>query len=354
MPRKPAKKRDFMKSSGGKTSIYRIRHIHDCIKNEFTDAAGDRRRHNTRDIQNYLHHTAVPSVIVSIKTVRRDIEFMRDDLNMPIDFDRKMNGWWYTKPTDTLPLINATEGDLFGFMLFQQTLRHYQGTPLYNQLSNTMDKITNQLSDELSVSLEDISKSVAYRDTKIPLLEMKNLQAISNAVTQSQQLKLNYRRPNKEPEERVVDPYQCANVNGTWYLFGYDHLRKDVRCFKVVRIEQGSERTGKTFKRPDDFNLDDHIDWGVIRGTKEYDIVVDFIPEVANILREKQFHHSQVITEKKKGGVRVSYRLTDYREFRSWILSFGAAAKVKLPEALRDSIHNIGKKIAENHKPKKP
>ena len=33
---------------------------------------------------------------VSIKTVGRDIEYMRDQLNAPIEFDKQKNGYFYT------------------------------------------------------------------------------------------------------------------------------------------------------------------------------------------------------------------------------------------------------------------
>lgn len=118
--------------------------------------------------------------------------------------------------------------------------------------------------------------------------------------------------------------------------------------FKAVRIEAATT-TGKVFPPPDNFNVDDYLDWGVMRGEKEYDVVVDFIPEVAPFLREKQFHPSQTITNYKDGHIRVSWRLTDYREFRSWVLTWGAAATVVMPKELRESMHNIGKRIAKNH-----
>ena len=44
------------------------------------------------------------------------------------------------------------------------------------------------------------------------------------------------RVPSPEPERRVVDPYHLANINGEWFLFAYDHGRKDVRTFAPARI----------------------------------------------------------------------------------------------------------------------
>ena len=34
-----------------------------------------------------------------------------------------------------------------------------------------------------------------------------------------------------------MDPYHLANINGEWYLFAYDHVRKDIRTFVPARIQ---------------------------------------------------------------------------------------------------------------------
>jgi predicted DNA-binding transcriptional regulator YafY len=34
-----------------------------------------------------------------------------------------------------------------------------------------------------------------------------------------------------------VDPYHLANINGEWFLFAYDHARKDIRTFVPARIQ---------------------------------------------------------------------------------------------------------------------
>ena len=50
----------------------------------------------------------------------------------------------------------------------------------------------------------------------------------------------------EQTEQRRVDPYHLANINGEWYLFAYDHLRKDIRTFVPARIKS-IKQTGKTF-----------------------------------------------------------------------------------------------------------
>ncbi len=49
---------------------------------------------------------------VTIRTVRRDVAYLRNQLRAPIRFDPRRNGYHYTEPTYRLPLFQLTEGEL--------------------------------------------------------------------------------------------------------------------------------------------------------------------------------------------------------------------------------------------------
>src|SRR2546430_16569947 len=50
---------------------------------------------------------------VSAKSIYRDIEFMRDRLELPIEFDSARNGFHYTQQVAGFPTLQITEGELF-------------------------------------------------------------------------------------------------------------------------------------------------------------------------------------------------------------------------------------------------
>ena len=51
----------------------------------------------------------VESLEVSRKTVVRDIAFMRDRLDLPIEFDPRLNAYRYTQPVNSFPTVKVTE-----------------------------------------------------------------------------------------------------------------------------------------------------------------------------------------------------------------------------------------------------
>ncbi|GAB2913604.1 WYL domain-containing protein [Rhodococcus aerolatus] len=57
------------------------------------------------------------------------------------------------------------------------------------------------------------------------------------AVEAGRTVRFRHRRgPTAEATERTVDPWGVVSYRGRWYLVGHDHLRDDVRCFRLSRI----------------------------------------------------------------------------------------------------------------------
>ena len=77
---------------------------------------------------------------------------------------------------------------------------------------------------------------------------------------------------------------------------------------------------------------------GVVMGDDQFDIVLDFGPEVASRVSETNWHRSQSLTPLPNGGVRFELRLPSLMEFVPWVRSWGPAVKVVVPEELRSQI----------------
>src|SRR5579859_3795153 len=71
---------------------------------------------------------------VSRKTILRDIAFMRDRLDLPIEFDTRIQAYRYTEPVTAFPTVNVTEGELLALLVAQRALEQYRGTPFHGQL----------------------------------------------------------------------------------------------------------------------------------------------------------------------------------------------------------------------------
>jgi proteasome accessory factor B len=285
-------------------------------------------------------------VEVSSKTIHRDIEFMRDRLNLPVEFDASRNGYYYTGEVSGFPTMQITEGEIFALVVAEKALQQYRGTSFEKPLLSAIKKMEQSLPETISLNFADIEQTISFRTRAEPILDLKIFDTLAKAVAQRQQLELEYRKPGQPLEARLVDPYHLANINGEWYLFAFDHARKDIRTFVPPRI-QSAKPTGKTFARTEKFSLEKRLrdSFGVHSGKGEFEVVIRFNPRAADYIREKKWHESQELRDLKNGGAELTLKLSSLAEVERWVLSWGGDAKVLKPRELAESVRAAAQKI---------
>jgi predicted DNA-binding transcriptional regulator YafY len=291
--------------------------------------------------------TLAREIEVAAKTIHRDIEFMRDRLGLPVEFDSRQNGYGYTEEVSAFPTMQITEGELFALVVAEKALQQYRGTSFEKPLLSAIRKMEQALPDTISLNLADIGQTISFRTRAEPVLDLESFDALAKAVAQRQQLELIYRKPGQpKSEPRVVDPYHLANINGEWFLFAYDHARKDIRTFVPARI-RSVRPTGTTFERPQKFSLEKRLrdSFGVHSGEGKYGVVIRFNARAADYIREKKWHESQRLRELKGGGVELRMTLSSLVEIERWILSWGGDAKVVRPRELIESVRHSARQI---------
>ena len=284
---------------------------------------------------------------VSTKSVHRDLDFMRDRLQLPLEWKAGRHGYHYTAEVSTFPAVQITEGELVALVVAEKALQQYRGTSFEKPLLSALRKMEQSLPDTISISLSDVEQTISFRMRAEPILNLEIFDALAKATASRRQLALTYRKAGQQQsEERLIDPYHFANINGEWFLFAFDHLCKDIRTFIPARIK-AIEQTGKTFGRPQTFSLEKRLrdSFGIHSGDGQYDVMIRFNESVADYVREKKWHDSQKLRELKEGAVELSLRLSSLAEIERWVLGWGGNAMVIKPAELANSIRLAARKI---------
>ena len=284
---------------------------------------------------------------VSVKSIQRDIEFMRDRMELPIEYDGSRFGYHYTEPVSSFPTLQITEGELVALLIAEKALEQYRGTNFEKPLVSALKKMAAQFSDTVSFNIAEWDQTISFRTSAEPNLNLEVLDALAKATAARKQIRFNYRKPGQQrPEPRVVDPYHLANINGEWFLFAYDHARRDIRTFVPARISE-LEQTGQTFARPARFSLEKrlHDSFGVVTGEGEFNVVIRFDAFAAGYIREKRWHASQELRELKGGGVELRMKLSSLAEVQRWVLSWGGHAEAVAPKELADDVRRAARRI---------
>ncbi len=284
---------------------------------------------------------------VCAKTILRDLEFMRDRLELPVAYDPVRFGYYYAGEVTGFPGLQITEGELFALLVAEKALQQYRGTPFEQPLLSAFRKMSQALPDTISLNLADWEQTISFRVSAEPVVPVEIFDALARAAAGRWQLALEYRKPGRRAAEtRVVDPYHLANINGEWFLFAHCHLRRELRTFVPARIV-GVRETGERFERPPGFSVEERLrhSFGVVSGQGEYGVVVRFTGLVADYVREKRWHPSQELRERADGGVDLHLRLSSLAEVQRWVLSWGGQAQVLAPPELAASVLGAARAI---------
>lgn len=284
---------------------------------------------------------------VSTKSIHRDLEFMRDRLQLPLEFDRARFGYRYTEEVHAFPTIQITEGELFALIVAEKALQQYRGTSFEKPLLSAIRKMQQSLPETISMDLAEVKRTISFRTRAEPIVDLGVFDSLARATAARQQLELTYRKPGVQRTElRIVDPYHLANINGEWFLFAYDHLRKDIRTFVPARIKSIRE-TGKVFLRQQKFSLESRLrnSFGVQSGRGSFEVVLRFHERVADYIREKKWHDSQELRNLDDGGVELRMKLSSLAEVERWVLSWGGHAVVLRPPELAQSVRQAARRI---------
>src|ERR1017187_9144854 len=136
------------------------------LRERYTRPPSDRMRRIHEGIKGGKYPNAVTmgkDLEVVDRTVKRDIEFMRDRYGLPIAYDEERYGYYYTKPVDRFPVAAMTEAEMFALLVADKAIAQYHGTPFQKPLRIAFRKLTGQLDGREQYSLENLGLALSFR-----------------------------------------------------------------------------------------------------------------------------------------------------------------------------------------------
>jgi predicted DNA-binding transcriptional regulator YafY len=283
---------------------------------------------------------------VSAKTIQRDLEYMREQLDAPLAYSTRKKGYYYQEEQYQLPALAIRQSDLFALYLAEKLLDQYEGTPIHPQLVTVFRKIEAALPDKINLD----SNAEQSRFTIFPPVSTTIHGDIWETVIQGlrngQRLDIQYRRPGGTPERRSIDPYHAVRFEGDWYVVAHCHLRGAIRTFSLARIQRARLRAQR-FTIPSDFNFQrlTHSHFGVHWGEGRTTVRIRFTAAVADLVRERAWHPSQELRALPDGGLEMRLAVSHLLELKRWILSWGDQATVLAPDTfvadLAATVHSM-------------
>lgn len=290
---------------------------------------------------------------MSVRTLKRDIDFMKTRLKLPIEFDVQRNGYFYTRSVPQFPQRPMSEADIFTMFVANKAIEQYHGTPLQKMLEATFRKLTGQLDASLKFTLGSMDGAISFRPFAPGDAELKEFELLMRGVSEHRAVRFMYRNRGQgalRARRRQVHPYHIGYVDNHWCMFGFDVDRKAIRTFVLARLNKPA-LTKQRFTVPQKFDVNKYLagSLGLYRGEDDYEVVVELDAWAADDVRGRRLHSSQELTELGKGMLRVKLRLNSLEEVERWVLSMGTHATIVRPEKLRERLFKATHELFERY-----
>jgi predicted DNA-binding transcriptional regulator YafY len=285
---------------------------------------------------------------MSAKTAQRDIDFMRDRLYCPLEYDVSRKGYYYEDETFTLPMVYFSSRELSSLLIARKMLQDVSGGYLVEEISSILEKITNVLNRHMSKG-DQVDDAFSFQVMAYSPVPEQVFKAVLESCLKKRRLKFTYYSPARdEKSERTVDPYHLFNYMGAWHLIGNCHLRKSVRDFALGRITDASISV-ETFEKPPGFNMKEFFQssFGIYKGKSIREVTLRFSPLKTRWIRDQVWHKDQKMKFLEDGSLELSFPVADFSEIRMEILRHGALVEVIKPKSLRELIKAEAQSIAK-------
>jgi predicted DNA-binding transcriptional regulator YafY len=277
---------------------------------------------------------------VDVRTAYRDMDLLRDDWRVPLEFDRERGSYRLTEPLSDLPAITLSQGELIALYFAEKVLRQYRGTPFEPDLVAAFRKMQELLPDEVRVSPDSLDGYLSLDLGPLYAPDAAIFRDLLTARRLKRKAVARYRSlSSNRTSDRRIHPYHVFNHRGDWYAAAFDEARAAVRVFAVHRIRRLTVTT-EPFAIPRDFSFRKYMAgaFGVQHGGRPVEVHVRFAPRQARWIRERRWHRSARIQEELDGGLVLRLQIAETSEIKRWVLQFGSEAEVLRPASLRRAV----------------
>lgn len=279
---------------------------------------------------------------VSPATLKRDIAFLRDNMNTPIIWDRERGGYRLDRSQTTgakieLPNMWFSDKEIHAILTMQHLLASLDpGGLLAPHVEPLMARL-NTLLGAANDPTEEIRRRVLIVGVGRRSLKLAHFENIGIALLRRRRLRIRYyARSRDEESEREISPQRLVHYRENWHLLAWCHLRGELRNFAVDSFRE-AQLLDRAAKDVSDKTLNSALGpgYGIFAGNRLQVACLRFSPERARWVATEHWHPAQASRFEPDGHYLLEVPYADHRELLMDILKHGRHCQVLGPGALR-------------------
>ena len=276
---------------------------------------------------------------VSVKTAQRSIEYFRERLLAPLEYDVVRRGYYYNDTSFQFPVMAITQEELLALLISRKLITEASAGSLADELGH----ISQRLGSLIAVNLPGRANpddAFSFRWKSISLTDPLTFKIVTSALLQGTLLTFSYNSPSAiDCTMRTVEPHHMVNYMGTWHLIAFCTLRNDWRDFVLGRMSLCQvERTVFSIHPRQEWAPFLNDTFGIFQNRGSFDVILRFTPERSRWVRDEVWHEAQKGEIQEDGSLLLTVPVSHEAEIVMEILKHGSHVEVLEPDWLRKKV----------------
>ena len=265
---------------------------------------------------------------VSRATLKRDLAYMKDRFNAPIEFDRTGGGYRLGKPRAgpryELPGLWFSATEIHALLTALQLLTGLEPGLLDGRVAPLTERLRAILGGG-DHSWQEVQKRIRILQPGRRQSKAAHFATLAAALLKRQRLSIrHYNREKDRETTRDVSPQRLVHYRDNWYLDAWCHLRNDLRSFAIDAIGE-ARLTDERAREVPKAELDAYLKsgYGIFAGRAVQWATLRFTPQAARWVAAQSWHASQRARFEADGSYLLEIPYADDRELLMEILKYG-------------------------------
>lgn len=274
------------------------------------------------------------------RTVRRYVAALQA-LGIPVEGERGVGGGYRLRPGYRLPPLMLSDDEatavVVGLLVAER-----QGLAAADA---ALAKIRRVLPDTLRRRVEALETGLGLIEPVVAgaPVDGSAVLLLSEAIRRRLRVHIHYRSFAGSETERDVSPHGLVADSGYWYLAAHDHLRRDLRTFRVDRMSEIAIGEDRAVAAPDGFDPVAHVSDSLARVPWPWKVEVILALPVDETARRLPRTLAEIRDE--NGQTRVHMRVSSLDWTAALLSGLACEFTVVQPVELRTSILKLAHRL---------
>lgn len=281
---------------------------------------------------------------VSTASVKRDIDYLKDRLNCPIEWDSRKRAHMLRDDPATgerfeLPGLWFDASELFAMLMMLHLVEGVQPGLLEEHVAPMKERVRSMLAAG-GKSAKQIERKVKLIHFAPRRIEPKHFKVLATALLEGKKLQLQYlRRDKNETTERVISPLQLVHYRENWVLDAWCHLRNELRSFAPEAIEDVKILPESAIEvSQEEMRTHFQSGYGIFSGKATNRAILKFTHDRAQWIALETWHPDQSDRWLSDGSYILEVPYSNDQELVMDVLRYGPEVEVLGPPELRQRI----------------